>query len=82
MTRVAIVETLGSPQLLRRTLAPPIRHIGFDTRVHSRRALGRALPRTAVPTPVSPFEEGAAGGGPQSDDLGCDGEDPERRFRS
>lgn len=79
MTRVATVEILGSPQLLRRTLAPPIRPIGFDTRIHSRRALGRALPRTAVPTPVLSYEEGAAEAVPPPDDEGGDGEDPERR---
>jgi len=52
MAHVSTIEILGAHALLRRTLAPPVVRIGFDIRIHSRRAMGLALKRTAVPTPV------------------------------
>lgn len=80
MARETTVEILGGPQLLRRMLAPPIRRCGLDTRIHSRRAIGRALPRTAVPTLVA-FEDATAAAGAISAEAACDGEEPERRRR-
>lgn len=59
MAYVSTVEVPGAHAHLRRTLAPPIRRLGFDIRIHSRRAIGKALQRTAVPTPVLLLEPDA-----------------------
>lgn len=63
MAYVSTVEIPGAHAHLRRTLAPPVRLRGFDTRIHSRRAIGKALQRTAVPTPVLLLEPDAAAAG-------------------
>ena len=82
MTYVSTIEVPGAHARLRRTLAPPVSHIGFDTRIHSRRAMGLALKRTAVPTPVlllvqdPSLEISHAADG--TDDDPC-GDDPDRR---
>ncbi len=72
MAYVSTVEIPGAHAHLRRTLAPPVRLRAFDTRIHSRRAVGKALQRTAVPTPVLLLEPDAAadeaeGGDPDPD---------------
>lgn len=82
MAHVSTIEVLGAHARLRRTLAPPVVRIGFDIRIHSRRAIGLALKRTAVPTPVLlpvPATEVPAA------EIGTDAEasvdDPDRRRR-
>ena len=74
MAYVSTVEIPGAHAHLRRTLAPPIRTRFLDTRIHSRRAIGRSLQRTAVPTPVLSLGPDAAATG---DGAEADGGDPE-----
>jgi hypothetical protein len=82
MAYVSTIEVLGAHARLRRTLAPPVRRFGLDTRIHSRRAMGLALKRTAVPTQVlssvqdPSIEIRNADNG--TDDDPC-GDDPDRR---
>lgn len=81
MAHVSTIEVLGAHARLRRTLAPPVVRIGFDIRIHSRRAIGLALKRTAVPTPVLlsvPAPEVPAEIGP---DAEASADDPDRRRR-
>jgi hypothetical protein len=78
MAYVSTVEIPGAHAHLRRTLAPPIRPHGLDTRIHSRRAIGKALQRTAVPTPVLLLEPDAAAHGDGAEAEGADPE-PDRR---
>lgn len=78
MAYVSTVEIPGAHAHLRRTLAPPVRPRAFDTRIHSRRAVGKALQRTAVPTPVLLLEPEAAATGEGMDAEGSDPDpDPE-----
>ena len=83
MAYVSTVEIPGAPAHLRRTLAPPVRHTVFDTRIRSRRATGRALQRTAVPTPVLLLERDAVVAEVTPDDAqeeaGGGDSDPDRR---
>lgn len=81
MAYVSTIEVPGAYAHLRRTLAPPIPPQGFDTRIHSRRAIGKALQRTAVPTPVLLLEADAAAPGDDAASEGGD-TDPDRRTTS
>lgn len=77
MAYVSTVEIPGAPAHLRRTLAPPLRRTGFDTRIHSRRAIGKALQRTAVPTPVLLLDRDPAEVDPAASAEEAEGGDPD-----
>ncbi|MGU3656186.1 hypothetical protein ACLBYM_05395 [Methylobacterium fujisawaense] len=82
MAHVSTIEVQGAHARLRRSLAPPVVRIGFDIRIHSRLAIGLALKRTAVPTPVLlPVPAPEVPAAEMGHDAEASVDDPDRRRR-